>query len=508
MDFDDLPPGWAWATLGEVTELPDSVSPAAIFADCATFTYVDLSAIKNGRIITPQRLAPADAPSRARQRICTGDTLFSCVRVYLENIAFVSPNLDGQIASTAFAVLRPRAGIDPGYLHWLVRQPDFIKRMNEAQRGNSPPSVQEGDVRDAMVPIAPPAEQSRIATEVEKLFEQLDETEAALARAREGVGQFRASLLHAACTGALTADWRAANPSAETGEALLRRILTERRAAWERTECARLEATGTPLRVDAWKARYVEPTPPAEAELQELPVGWAWATLDHLIREAPRNGISVQGTPDPPGVAALKLDALGEDGLRFDRRRYLDIPMRKALALYISKGDFFVSRANGSPAFLARACVAGEPPEPVIFPDTMIRFRFHPLALAEWVALAWRSDLTRRQILQKAKTSAGILKVSQDDLLSVHLPIPPLVEQGVILATANVILAEAGNMTVVSADTNLSSLRQSILHAAFSGHLVPQDPADEPAAVLLARLRATPAPARRTRRRTQTEAFA
>lgn len=50
----------------------------------------------------------------------------------------------------------------------------------------------------------------------------------------------------------------------------------------------------------------------------------------------------------------------------------------------------------------------------------------------------------------------------------------------------------------------LSSLRQSILHAAFTGRLVPQDPADEPAAALLARLRAAPATTRRPRQRRAT----
>src|SRR5207247_7973394 len=130
-EHDGLPPGWAWGKLGEMCAPVDNVHPKYHFKDVNTFRYIDLSAVEAQRISTPQELHPKHAPSRARQLVRADDTLFSCVRVYLQNVARVPQPLDQQIASTAFAVLRPAYGIDPGYLFWLTRRSNFIREMTE-----------------------------------------------------------------------------------------------------------------------------------------------------------------------------------------------------------------------------------------------------------------------------------------------------------------------------------------------------------------------------------------
>ena len=77
------------------------------------------------------------------------------------------------------------------------------------------------------------------------------------------------------------------------------------------------------------------------------------------------------------------------------------------------------------------------------------------------------------------------------------VPIPPAAEIAEIMRRIADTLEQTES--ALAQAEHASQLRQSILHAAFTGRLVPQDPADEPAAALLARLRAAPPPARRTR---------
>ena len=343
-------------------------------------------------------------------------------------------------------------------------------------------SISLSAVKGAPVVVPPRAEQDRIVAAVNTLVEEVEAGEAALVRAREGLTQFRASLLHAACTGALTADWRAANPTNETADDLLTAAID--------------------LRKKLWPGRYEAPVTIA-ADLPALPVGWRWATLDQLSVLPARNGISVKGSPEPPGVAALRLDAMQGEGLDFARRRYIDIPANKAADLAIREGDFLVSRANGSLALMGRACVAGIPPAPTVFPDTMIRFRLASTEMARWAAVAWRSVFVREHLERRAKTSAGIWKISQDDMRSAPIPLPPSHEITAILDALATAQVENG---ALPGDGFADALRQSILHAAFTGRLVPHDPADEPAAALLARLRAAPAAPRRPRaRRTATQ---
>lgn len=407
------------------------------------------------------------------------------------------------VASTEWLTFPPNPVVIPDYLRLFLMQDGVRSYLaaNAAGVGGSLMRVNGSDIAGLNLPLAPKTEQERIVSAVTALFEEVEAGEAALARARGALTTFRASLLHAAVTGQLTEAWRAGNPPTEDGPALLRRILAERRAAWERAAHARLVAKGRPPTTRSTPP-YVTPKDVDAARLPTLAAGWTWATLDQLISEPPRNGVSVQGQPHPPGTPALRLDALGDEGLRYDRRRYIEIPAAKAAGIHIAAGDFLVSRANGSPALVAKGSIAQDPPEAIIFPDTMIRLRFASVDLAAWVNLAWKGDGVRSQILQKAKTSAGILKVSQEDLLAVILPVPPSKERVAVIASATALLEDGGTGRLSGLDGDAGSLRQSILHAAFTGRLVPQDPSDEPASALLARLRARPAAPRRTRRRT------
>jgi type I restriction enzyme, S subunit len=127
-----------------------------------------------------------------------------------------------------------------------------------------------------------------------------------------------------------------------------------------------------------------------------------------------------------------------------------------------------------------------------VYPDTIIRYRIggSPV-VGEWLELIWESSFIRRQIRRMAKTTAGILKISQDDIRQIWFPIPPLAEmrQALSLLLAHAQSGIDALTALEKTEKERASLRQSILKAAFEGRLVPMDPADEPASPLLTRLR-------------------
>ena len=199
----------------------------------------------------------------------------------------------------------------------------------------------------------------------------------------------------------------------------------------------------------------------------------------------------MKGSESPPGVPALKLNAMSDQGLDFEAIRYLPISDEVAEDLKVIEGDFFVSRGNGSLHLVGRGTLAQKPPFRVVFPDTMIRLRLaRQIAVTRWLSTIWPSRIVRRQIESSVKTTAGIWKIAQPQLAAIAIPLPPQAEQARIVTEVERRLSLIDDLNaVVAANLKRSGrLRQAILKRAFEGKLVPQDPADEPAEALLARI--------------------
>jgi type I restriction enzyme S subunit len=159
----------------------------------------------------------------------------------------------------------------------------------------------------------------------------------------------------------------------------------------------------------------------------------------------------------------------------------------------VSADDFFVARGNGSLALVGRGGLARAPKTPVAFPDTMIRVKCDTeKILPQYLRLVWDAPSMRKQIEAVARTTAGIHKINQRDIEGFLIPAPSIEEQVRLVAEAETHIAVADSMQR-AIDANLKCaerMRQSILRKAFAGQLVPQDPTDEPASVLLERIRA------------------
>ena len=143
----------------------------------------------------------------------------------------------------------------------------------------------------------------------------------------------------------------------------------------------------------------------------------------------------------------------------------------------------------------------------VAYPDTLIRVRVSESVLdPSYLAMLWNSAAVRRQLEARARTTAGIYKVNQSMIAEVRLPIAPREEQPRIVEELDrqVSFLDACERAVDAGLVRSAALRRSVLKAAFEGRLVPQDPSDEPASVLLERIRAeraaAPKPSRRRRR--------
>ena len=343
--------------------------------------------------------------------------------------------------------------------------------------------------------VPPLPEQIRIVAKLEELLSDLDAGVAELKAAQKKLTQYRQSLLKAAVEGALTAEWRAERAKRgeplETGAQLLERILTERRRRWEEKQIAKFKEQGKTPPKD-WQDKYPEPVNPNTADLPELPEGWVWATIDQLAVLI-RNGLSQKPNPEPVGYPILRINAVRSMAINLDEVRYLPLNVEDAKDYFIDQGDLLVTRYNGSVELLGVFGLVREVKSPILHPDKLIRIKLaFQKILSEWVEICAAIGKSREHIVSRVKTTAGQTGISGLDIKKMPVPLAPIQEQETAINKFRTVSPEIvrQNEAIELSLKQSSAQRQNILKAAFSGQLVPQDPNDEPASVLLERIRA------------------
>ncbi len=399
--------------------------------------------------------------------------------------------------------------VDRRFLCYQINSTYIVDQFKDQTKGTTRPRVNLTKIRALKARLCPLKEQSRIVAKLEELLEDLDAGVAELKAAQKKLTQYRQSLLKAAVEGALTAEWRQHNHPTETGTQLLERILTERRARWEARQLAKFEEQGKTPPKD-WQKKYPEPVQPDTADLPELPEGWVWASGEQLCEfitkgTTPPKDLDVGGPKTIPFLRVTNLTDLGE----------LDLDDEVFVSVETHRG--FLARSAVYPNDVLMNIVGPPLGQVALVPSTFAEwninqaiaiFRAVDGVLPSFVCNYLLSPLAQQWLKVRSKTTAGQTNLTLEVCRSLPFPLPPRDEQQEILAAIESVLDSivSQGRSIDQALHQSAAQRQNILRAAFSGQLVPQDPDDEPASVLLERIRAERAtqrgtPTRRGRKR-------
>lgn len=204
----EVPENWVWVYGKNIFMPMESRKP-----DGEDFYYIDIDAIdnKNQVVTEAKKIKTAQAPSRASRKLHTGDTVFSLVRPYLKNIAYIDVQLSDCIASTGFFVCTPNAALNDKYLYRLMVSSYVVDGLNKHMKGDNSPSIRKDDIENYPFPLPPLSEQQRIVERIEELFAKLDEAKERLQEVADSFAVRKAAILHKAFTGELTKQWRREN---------------------------------------------------------------------------------------------------------------------------------------------------------------------------------------------------------------------------------------------------------------------------------------------------------
>ncbi|MBL8351389.1 MAG: restriction endonuclease subunit S [Burkholderiaceae bacterium] len=488
-----VPATWQWVKAGDVAEVigggtPSTADPANFGGTVPWVTPADMSSHKGKSISGGARtLSNAGLLASGARWLPAGTVLFSS-RAPIGYCAIAARPLT---TNQGFKSFVPTPELSSDYLlHWLRSARSIAE---ELASGTTFLELSGAKAAQLPIPLAPASEQERIVAALEPLLDGLDAGSAELIAGVRRLAQYRQSLLKSAVEGELTAEWRAQNPPHETGAELLARILRERRTRWEALQLQRFKRAGK--RPPAgWQSDYVQPTEPVATGLPHLPVNWVWASLDQLLVSM-RSGTAVTSGRQPTGHPVLKSSAVRQGSIDFNALNYLDSEQSTRDDNYLELGDLFITRLSGSLEYVGCCAVVRElPAARVQYPDRIFcgKAVLPDRCLTEQIAICFQAPLVRSLIETAAKSTAGHKRISLSDLPRLPIALPPASEMTAIieLVEAAVSASFETDLSVQASLRLAAAQRQNILRAAFSGQLVPQDPADEPASELLARIRA------------------
>ena len=357
------------------------------------------------------------------------------------------------------------------------------------------PGLNRDHLYDVKFALAPLKEQTRIVEKIEELFSDLDAGVAELKAAQKKMAQYRQSLLKAAVEGELTAEWRKNNKVQESGAQLLARILAERRTRWEAKQLAKFKEQGkTPPK--GWQDRYSEPVKPDAANLPGLPEGWVWASVDQCsafedaaITDGPFGSNLKSAHYTESGPRVIRLKNIGE-GIFIDAKAHISEDHYLSLKKHAVEAEDIVVAMLGED--LPRSCLIPEGIAPGIVKADCARIRVKSdMLLPAFLNTCLNSQNTKQRVSSLIK-GIGRPRINLQHIRGICIPLPPMAEQAQIVS----IISDAFDKVDCQVESIQFSLKQSaaqrknILKSAFSGQLVAQDPSDEPASLLLERIRA------------------
>jgi len=501
MSLWEVPSNWDWTIAGEIADVvgggtPPTKDPANFTTEGTPWiTPADLTGYKKtyinrgARDLTEQGLANSSA-----KVVPKGAVLYTSRAPIGYCVIAMQPISTNQ----GFKNLVLYDDILPEFVrHYLLRSKDYAESLSS---GTTFLELSATRMKELEIPIAPLSEQRRIVSKIESLQERSSCAGRSLSEVGPLLSQFRQSVLQAAFSGRLTADWRAANTDVEPAAQLLSRIRAERRNCWEQSELAKYDAKGKNPPKN-WQARYEESEPVNESKLEPLPKGWSWVHLDELadVQLGQRRAPEFSKFKEYPYIRAGNITWKG-----LDLSEVKSMGFASPDRLILQAGDVLLNEASGSPHEVGKPAIWRGEISNCCFQATVIRLRSRYDSLRpEWLYFSRLFDALLGKYAAQTP-GIGIIHLTASLLRRWPIPLPPVEEQDEAIKRLYSVLKlnDTWEASLAESQSALSQLDQSILANAYRGKLVPQDSRDEPASKILARIQATKATAlKRTKRR-------
>lgn len=479
----NIPSSWMWSTIEGIGitysgGTPKTSDESNFDGDIPWITPADLTGYKAQYISRGRRTLSDKGLSSCSAKLMPQNTVLFSSRAPIGYVAIASNPVS---TNQGFKSISPYRGIDSRYVYFYLKSAKDLAESRAS--GTTFKELSGSRFNQLPIPIAPCSEQVRIVDRIEQLFSDMDKGEELLKTVQKQLATYRQSVLKAAVTGELTKDWREKNKkNLESGEKLLARILESRRKNWR------------------GKGKYKEPSFLDVSSLPELPPGWVWSNFDQIS-----NVITKGSSPNwqgfeytDQGIVFVRSQNVDWGFLALDEKVFLPPAFNeKEKKSVIKSGDVLLNIVGAS---IGRTAVADERIDGANCNQAVAIIRLSE-EISPYYACKYLLSSFAQNIIHSKKVDVARANFNLNQIAELAVALPGRDEQEEIIQRIDKVFSQIDTFEALcEAELKRSTtLRQAILKSAFSGKLVAQDPADEPASELLARIKSGDSPKAKTK---------
>jgi len=479
-----MPQGWAETTLGDIVTLRgNKVDPAKIPEQ----SFIGLEDIEP-HTSAISRVGQASEVKSSVACFEAGDVLYSRLRPYLNKVT--RPNFSG-VASAEILVLQASDAADAEFVRRKIMTREFLDFTAMLDKGDRP-RVSYDEIADFVIPLPPLLEQRRIVAKIDSLTGKSKRAHDHLDHIPRLVEKYKQAVLAAAFRGDLTREWRAQNLISVTASDFVAGRQFHASEIVRSTGKGRDEKTAQ-FSPDADMSNEIA----AVSAERILPEGWCWTSIGCVF------GVYIGATPsrkepnfwdgDIPWVSSGEVafcriaetrETISAKGLACTSTRLH--PPGTVLIGMIGEG-----KTRGQAAILDLPACNNQNCAAIRVSEAEYS--------AEYVYwYLWSVYENTRNVGAGNNQPA----LNKDRVQRLILPLAPAAEAIEIAKLVDTAFARIDRLAsqANSAHRLIEHLNQEVPAKAFRGELVPQDPADEPASILLERIGAERAAAPKQKR--------
>lgn len=453
------PKGWVECLLPEIAYFQEGPGLRKYQYRDTGIPFLNIRTLQNGRVNKTlcTNLDEKEVSIKYKHFLLQADDIVCSTSGTLGKTAVIHDEDLPLMLNTSIVRFRPKGTsyLNRRFLHNYLMSELFLEQARTASTGSAQANIGPSHLKNFRFALPPFNEQKRIADKLDTLFKRVTACQERLDRVPLLLKKFRQAVLAAATSGALTEDWR--DSDFTWSRQPLRNLLGDIRYGTAK-KCSYESSNGTPvLRI--------------------------------------------------PNIVNGKIDTTDLKYARFEKK--------ELETLSLKPNDLLIIRSNGSLDLVGKAAVIGPEVQGYLFAGYLIRLRTKPAIIdSNYLQFYLSSPAIRQHIEITARSTSGVNNINSEEIKAIDVLLPDLKEQQEIVRRVEKLFDFADKLEVrhATALKQVVNLTPSLLAKAFRGELVEQDPNDEPASVLLERIRteksAQGKPHRTTTRRKEEKVYA